>query len=88
MTQSSLHTAPAPQPRPGVDRRAKFKELADKRTAAVLMSLDVLNQLADNAHRYIERAKRTSRRLKRQSKARLISVWRPSAVAQGSLNSN
>jgi hypothetical protein len=53
MTQSSLHTAPAPQPRPGVDRRAKFKELADKRTAQVLMALDVLTQLADNAHRYV-----------------------------------
>jgi hypothetical protein len=34
-------------------KRAKFKELASKRTANVLIALDVLTQLADNAHRYL-----------------------------------
>jgi hypothetical protein len=32
-------------------RRLKFKEIAGKRTAAVLHTLEVLTQLAENAHR-------------------------------------
>ena len=69
-------------------RRLKFKEIAGKRTAAVLHTLEVLTQLAENAHRshYIA-YEQDLWRSKQPYRARSTSAWRPSGEVSASLRS-